>query len=69
MDSAARQDSAVLFENNVRSVRGRHVFGAAIAEVWDINSLKEMLPGAEQDRGDGEMQLVDQCSAKVFSDR
>jgi hypothetical protein len=52
----------------VRSVRGGHVFGALIAEFWGVDAGKKVFPGAKEDRGNGEMHLVDQSRAEVLPD-
>jgi len=47
----------------------RNIFGALIAESWQIDAGKKMLSGAEQDRGDCEVQFVDESCAKVLPNR
>lgn len=38
----------------------RNIFGALISEFRQVDAAKKVLPGAEKDRGDGEVQLVDE---------
>lgn len=50
-------------------MRCRHIFSASIAKFWQVDAGKQVLPGAEKDRGDNEMQFVDQSCAKVLPNR
>ncbi len=42
---------------------------AFIAQSTQIDAVQEMLPGAEQDGSDGEMQLVDQAGPQILPNR
>src|SRR5688572_157022 len=48
---------------------GGHVLGAPIAKLWGVDASKKVFPGAEQDRGNGKMHLVDQSRTEVLPDR
>jgi hypothetical protein len=53
----------------VRDVGCGNVLGAVIAELWSVDTGEQVLPGTQQDRGDGQVHLVDQSCAKVLPDR
>ena len=53
----------------MRRVRGLHVFAAAKAEFWQIESREQVLSRSEQNRRDREMHLVDRPRTQIFADR
>src|ERR1700733_3282821 len=56
-------------ENDVRRVLGGLMFCDAIAERWQIDPSEHRFALPEHDRGQSEMQLVDQTSAKILTHR
>ena len=46
-----------------------HVLYALIAQRTDIDTVQQMLAGTKQDGRDGQVQLVDEGSAKILPDR
>src|SRR6266481_10048517 len=58
-----------LCQDDVRDVGCGNVLGAVIAELCCVDTGEEVLSGAQQDRGDGQMHLVDQPGAKVLPNR
>jgi hypothetical protein len=53
----------------MRGVRGRHVFRALVAEFQGVDAAEQVLSGAEEDRRDCEVHLVDQAFPQVVPDR
>src|SRR5262245_55442088 len=43
------------------------MFGAFVAELGQVQIVKEVFAGAEQDRGNRDMELVDQSGTKVLA--
>src|SRR5882762_3493346 len=58
--------SRAFAQKDVGSTFARDVLRAFIAQSTHVDVVQEMLPGTEQDRPDGEMQLVDQGGAKIL---
>ena len=50
----------LLRQHDVRRVRGGDVLDAAVAERRHVEAREQVLPGAEQDRADREVHLVDE---------
>lgn len=50
-------------------IRCGHVFDTSVAKRQHVDICKEILPGAEQDRRDGNMHLVYQSRAQILPDR
>lgn len=44
------------------------MFGAVIAELWQVETGEKVFPGAEEDRSNGEVHLVDEAGLKVLAD-
>src|SRR5712692_9991713 len=57
--------SRALAQKDVGRTFARNVLRAFIAQGAHIDVVQEMLPGTEQDRSDGEMQLVNQAGAQI----
>src|SRR5258708_6896939 len=55
-----------LAQEHVGRTLARDALRAFIAQSTHIDVVQEMLPGTEQDRPDGEMQLVDQGGAQIL---
>src|SRR6266446_4969318 len=60
--------SRALAQEDVGRAFARDVLRAFIAQATHIDVVQQMLPGTEQDRPDGEMQLVDQAGAQILPD-
>jgi hypothetical protein len=56
-------------ENDVGGVVGRLMFGDAVAERWQVDPGKHRFALPEHDRGQSEMQFVDQPGAKILTHR
>jgi hypothetical protein len=56
-------------ENDVGGVVGRLMFGDAVAERWQVDPGEHRFAPPEHDRGQSEMQLVDQPGAKILTYR
>lgn len=56
-------------DHHMRRVGGRDLAGAAVAELRHVQPGEKMLAGAEQDRRDREMHLVDQAFLQILPDR
>lgn len=52
----------------MRGARRGNVLSAVIAELGQIDIGEKVLPGAEQDRGNGEVHFVDQPRAEILPD-
>jgi hypothetical protein len=61
--------SSSLGQDDVGRMRCRNIFGASITEFWQVDAGEKVLPAAEKDRGDGEVQLVDESCTKVLPNR
>src|SRR5881396_4088073 len=59
-------ESRALAQKDVGRTFARNVLRAFIAQSTHIDVVQEMLPGTEQDRSDGEVQLVDQGGAQIL---
>jgi hypothetical protein len=55
-------------DDDVSGVRGGNVFGAVIAELWQIDAGEKILASAEEDRGNCEMHLVHEPRLKILAD-
>jgi hypothetical protein len=58
--SVLRTSVLLLDEHNVRGLGRGHMLGEAVAELRQLQPREKMLAGAEQDRRDGQVQLVDE---------
>jgi len=68
--SRDKSDDSMLAQHDVRNgTRAWDVFEILVAEASDIDPVQQMLSGAEQDRRDGQLHLVDQAGAQVLSNR
>ena len=67
--ASVRRFSGLSAQDQMRGGGGRDVFGTAITKPNNVQACEEMLAGAEQDRRDGQMQLVDQAGLQILSDR
>jgi hypothetical protein len=67
--SLAHRTSRGLAQKDVGRTFARDGPRAFIAQSTQIDAVQEMLPGAEQDRSDGEMQLVDQAGPQILPNR
>src|SRR5260370_41528149 len=59
----------LLTENDVGGVVGRLMFGDAVAERRQVDPGEHRFALPEHDRGQGEMQIVDQPGAKILTHR
>jgi hypothetical protein len=66
---AMRRRLSALCEDDVRGVRGGNVLGALVAKLRCVDSGKKVLPGAEDNRRNGNVHLVDESRAKVLPNR
>src|SRR5436309_3867819 len=66
--TTSRRASRALAQKDVGRAFARDGLRAFIAQATHIDAVQEMLPGTEQDRPDGEMQLVDQAGAQILPD-
>src|SRR5712671_470539 len=62
-------DSRALAQKDVGRAFARDVLCAFIAQSTHIDGVQKMLPGTEQDRPDGEMQLINQGGTQILPNR
>jgi hypothetical protein len=58
-----------LSEHEVRRVGRRHVFSAQVTQRRGVNVGEEMLAGTQEDRADGDVQLINEPRFEVLPDR